>query len=104
MMRATLLILIIAVIALIAAISSGYLDISQTREAKAPSIEARDGAIRATGGQSPAFEVQTGSVQVGTREASVAVPKVEVKRNSKSVNVPVVEVRGPQEAQQNAAH
>jgi len=103
-MRAILLILIIAVVALIAAISTGYLDISQTRQAKAPSIEANDGAIRATAGQSPAFDVQTGSVQVGTREANVAVPKVEVKRDTKGVNVPVVEVRGPEEAQQNAAH
>ena len=102
-MRAILLILIVAVVALIVAISTGYLDISQTREAKAPSIEASDGAIRATAGQSPAFDVQTGSIQVGTHEGNVAVPKVEVKRNSKSVNVPVVEVRGPQEAQQNAA-
>lgn len=103
-MRAILLILIIAVVALIAAISTGYLDVSQTREAKAPSIEASDGAIRATGGQSPTFEVQTGSVGVGARETNVAVPKVEVKRDTKSINVPVVEVRGPQEAQQNAAH
>jgi len=102
-MRAILLILIIGVVALIAAISTGLVDISQTRDAKAPSIEATDGAIRATGGQSPAFEVQTGSVGVGTREANVAVPKVEVKRETKGVNVPVVEVRGPQEAQQNAA-
>lgn len=103
-MRAILLILIVAVVALIAAISTGFLDISQTREAKAPSVEASGGAIRARAGQSPAFEVQTGSVQVGTREANVAVPKVEVKRDTKGVNVPVVEVRGPQEAQQNAAH
>jgi hypothetical protein len=104
MMRAILLILIIAVVALIAAISTGYLDISQTREARAPSVEASEGSIRATGGQSPAFEVQTGSVGVGTQEANVAVPKVEVKRDSKSVNVPVVRVRGAEETQQNAAH
>jgi len=103
-MRAILLILIVAVVVLIAAISTGYVDISQTREAKAPSVETNDGAIRATAGQPPTFDVQTGSVQVGTREANVAVPKVEVKRDSKSVNVPVVQVRGPEEAQQNAAH
>ena len=102
-MRAILLILIIAVVALIAAIGTGYLDISQTREARAPSIEAGDGAIRAKGGQSPAFEVQTGSVEVGTREANLAVPKVEVKRDNKGVSVPVVEVRRPEESQQNAA-
>ncbi len=103
-MRTVLLILIIAVVALIAGISTGYIDISQTRQTKIPSIEADNGAIRAKGGQTPAFDVQTGSVEVGTREAHVTVPKIEVKRDAKSVNVPVVEVRRPQESQQNAAH
>ena len=102
-MRAILLILIVAVVALIAAIATGLIDVSQTREARAPHVEASDGAIRAQGGQSPAFEVQTGSVGVGTRDANVAVPKVEVKRGETSVKVPVVEVRPPQEAEQNAA-
>jgi hypothetical protein len=102
-MRAILLILIIAVVGLIAAIGTGFIDISQTREARAPSVEASDGAIRAKGGQSPAFDVQTGSVGLGTREANVAVPTVTVKRESKGVNVPVVEVRRPAESQQNSA-
>lgn len=101
-MRAILLILILAVVALIAAFATGFVDISQTREARAPNLEASDGAIRAQGGQSPAFEVQTGSVEVGTREANVAVPKVEVKRDKAKVNVPSVEVRPAGEAQGNA--
>jgi len=102
-MRTVMLILIIAVVALIGAFATGYIDISQTREAKAPSVEAVDGAIRATGGQSPAFEVQTGSVEVGSKDASLSVPKVEIKRDEKSVKVPVVAVRPPEEAQQNTA-
>ena len=102
-MRPILLILILVVVALIAAIGTGYLDISQTRGVRAPSVAASDGAIRAQGGQSPAFEVQTGSVQVGTRESNIAVPKVEVKRGEKGVNVPTVEIRPPEEANQNAA-
>jgi len=102
-MRTVMLILIIAVVALIGAFATGYIDINQTRGAKAPSVEAADGTIRATGGQSPAFEVQTGSVEVGTKDANVSVPKVEVKRDEKSVRVPVVAVRPPDEAQQNAA-
>ena len=92
-MRAILLILILAVVAVIAAVATGLLDISQTREARAPSLESSNGAIRAEGGQSPAFEVQTGSVEVGTREANVAVPKVEVKPGQTTVAVPSVEVR-----------
>ena len=101
-MRAILLILILAVVAIIAAIATGLVDISQTREARAPGLEASDGQIRAEGGQSPAFEVQTGSVGIGTREANVAVPKVEVKRDQATVEVPSVEVRRPEEAQGNA--
>jgi len=47
--------------------------------------------------------VQTGSVGVGSREANVDVPKIEVKRDKAKVNVPVVEVRRPEEPQHNAA-
>ena len=102
-MRAILLILILGVVALIAAIATGFLDISQTRGARAPNVDASEGTIRATGGQSPAFEVQTGSVEVGSREANVDMPKVEVKRDKTKVDVPVVQVRRPEEVQQNAA-
>jgi hypothetical protein len=102
-MRAILLILILAVVILIAAIATGYVDITQTQGARAPDIAAGDGTIRAQGGQPPAFEVQTGSVEVGTREANVAVPKIEVKREEQGVKVPTVEIRSPEESQQNAA-
>ena len=103
-MRAVLLVLIIAVVALIAAIQTGLINISQSRPATAPTIEAGDGAIRTQAGQSPQFEVETGSIGVGTREANVAVPKVEVKRGQATVQVPAVEVRKPgEEANQNAA-
>jgi hypothetical protein len=102
-MRAILLILVLAVVALIAAIATGYLDITQTRGARAPEVAAGEGTIRTQGGQAPAFEVQTGSVEVGTREANVAVPRIEVKRDQKGVKVPTVEIRPPEEPQQNAA-
>ena len=101
-MRAIFLILILAVVALIGAIATGYINVSQTRGARAPQIEAGDGSIRATGGQSPAFEVQTGSVEVGSQETNVAVPKIEVKRDKAKVDVPTVEIRSPEEAQKNA--
>ena len=102
MMRAILVILILGVVALIAAFATGYIDVTQTRGAKAPGLEASGGAIRAQGGQSPAFEVQTGSVEVGTRDANVAVPKIEVKRDQAKVAVPSVEIRPAGEAQKNA--
>ena len=102
-MRAILLILIVAVVALIAAIATGLIDVTQTRPASAPEVSAADGQIRAQGGEAPAFEVQTGSVAVGTRDANVAVPKVEVTRDQATVKVPSVEVRRPEKPEQNAA-
>jgi hypothetical protein len=87
-MRAIFLILIVGVVALIGAISLGLIDISQVRGAKAPTLEANDGKIVAKGGQAPAFEVETGSVGVGSRDQNVTAPTVTVK-------VPTVEVRRP---------
>ena len=103
-MRTVLLILIVGVVALIALFASGLIDVSQTREARAPQVEAVDGSIRAREGQSPAFEVQTGSVALGTREANVAVPKIEVKPGQAQVKVPSVEVRQAREGEGNAAN
>jgi len=100
--RAILLLLILVVVALIAAIATGLVDVSQTRKAEAPRIEAGDGAIRAEGGQAPRFEVETGTLGVGTRDANVAVPRVEVKRDSAQVKVPSVEVRRAGEGEGNA--
>ena len=78
-MRTMFLILIVAVVALIIAISSGFLDISQTRSAQAPTMSANAKGVTATGGQTPEFDVQTGSVGVGSREANVNVPVLEVR-------------------------
>ena len=79
-MRAVLLILILAVVVLIVAIGSGFLDINQVRGAKAPDIEASRNGVTAAGGQAPAFDIETGSVAVGSRQTNVVVPTLEVKR------------------------
>ncbi|HJR83569.1 MAG TPA: hypothetical protein VJ775_06545 [Sphingomicrobium sp.] len=73
-MRAILLILILAVIVLIVAIASGMLDVSQTRMAKAPEVDVTQNGITATGGQAPAFDVETGTVSVGAKPTNVVVP------------------------------
>jgi hypothetical protein len=78
-MRTIFLILIVAVVALIIAIQTGFLDISQTRSARAPSVSANENGVTTTGGQTPEFDVQTGSVGVGSREANVSVPVIEVR-------------------------
>ena len=88
-MRAILLILILAVVILIVAIATGFLDINQVRGAKAPDIDASRNGITATGGQAPAFDIETGSVGVGTRQANVAVPTLEVKRPAENQVEPV---------------
>lgn len=77
-MRAVLLILILVVVAAIAAIGTGFVDINQTRGARAPDVDASRNGIAASGGQAPAFDVETGSVQVGTQRATVPVPTVQV--------------------------
>jgi len=78
-MRGFLLILIIIVVALIAAVASGFLNINQIRGAEAPVVSATHNGVVAKGGQAPAFDVQTGSVEIGTRNATVKLPEVQVK-------------------------
>ena len=78
-MRAILLVLIVVVLALIAGIATGFLNINQIRGAQAPEVSATAKGISAKGGQTPKFDVETGSVEVGTRDATVKVPSVEVK-------------------------
>ena len=78
MMRAVILVLILAVLVILAGIGTGFIDINQIRGAQAPSISATQNGVTATGGQTPAFDVETGSVEVGTRNATVQVPDVSV--------------------------
>jgi len=94
-MRAVLLILILVIVAIIAAIASGFVDISQTREARAPTVSATTDGISASGGQSPQFQVETGSVQVGSGEANVTTPTVRIEPKQNQVPVPKVTVRRP---------
>lgn len=77
-MRAILLILILAVVAVLIAVATGFLDISQTRQAQAPQISTTGNGVTAKGGQTPAFDVETGSVSVGTTPRNVPVPSLKV--------------------------
>jgi hypothetical protein len=86
-MRKIILILIIGIVALIAAIQMGLLSFRQDRPAQVPGVEVTSNGITATGGQAPSFEVETGTVAVGTRDATVAVP------------VPTIQVRNPNQNQ-----
>jgi hypothetical protein len=81
-MRAILLILIVAVVALIVLVATGLIDINQTRPAAVPQVSVTENGVVAKGGQAPAFDVETGTVSVGSEPANVtvAVPTVQVNR------------------------
>ena len=78
-MRAVLFILIVAVLVVIAGIATGFLNINQIRGAKTPQIAATSNGVTAKGGQTPAFDVETGSVKVGTQQKTVTVPTLQVQ-------------------------
>lgn len=88
-MRAVILILIVAIIAIIAAVGSGFLNIKQTRSAEAPAISTTGNGLQAKGGQTPAFDVETGSVTVGAKESTVRLPEVQVQKPQKNQVAPV---------------
>lgn len=79
-MRAVLLVIILAVVAVIAALATGFLDINQIRGGQPPQVAATGNGVTAKGGQAPAFDVQTGSVKVGSKEATVKVPTLVVEK------------------------
>jgi hypothetical protein len=79
-MRILLFILIVAVLVILAALATGFLDIDQIRGAKAPQVSAPGNGVTAKGGQTPAFDVQTGSVKVGAQEKTVQMPTLQVQK------------------------
>lgn len=80
MIRTIIIILILAILVILAGIGTGFIDINQIRGAKAPEVSATGNGVVAKGGQTPAFEVETGSVTVGTKEAKVKVPALKVQK------------------------
>ena len=87
-MRAVILVLIIAIVAVIAAVATGLINISQIRGGKAPDVSATGNGVSAQGGQAPAFDVETGSIKVGTQQTTVKVPSVEVQRPQQNQAAP----------------
>ena len=79
-MRAIVFILIVVVLLVIAALATGFLDINQIRGTRVPQVAATSNGVTAQGGQAPAFDVQTGSVKVGSKERTVTMPTVVVQK------------------------
>lgn len=78
-MRTVLAILIVAVIALAIAVGTGLIDIRQTRPADLPDVTVSEDGVSASGGRQPAFDVETGSIAVGSETRAVTVPTLEVQ-------------------------
>lgn len=74
------MILILAIVVIIAAVATGLVDINTIRGAKAPTVAATGNGVVAKGGQAPAFDIETGSVAVGSKPANVtvAVPQLQI--------------------------
>jgi Zn-dependent protease with chaperone function len=83
--RAGLIVAIVAILAIIAAFAFGLIDINQTQEARAPEVSV-------SGGQAPAFDVDTAKVSVGSKATDVTVPKIDVGTTKEAVKVPTVSV------------
>jgi len=88
-MRAVLFILIVAIILIIAAVATGFLNINQIRGGQAPAVSASRTGVTAKGGQAPAFDVETGSLKVGTKPANVNVPTLSVQKPARNQAAPV---------------
>ena len=88
-MRAIILILILAVVVILAGVGTGFIDIDQIRGAKAPNLSTTENGVVAKGGQTPAFDVETGSVTVGAKDATVKVPQVQVNPPADNQAAPV---------------
>ena len=83
-MRAIIFILILLVAAVLIAVAPGFLNIRQTQPAAVPNVEATRGGVTASGGQAPAFDIETGSVAVGTKPQTVPLPTVQVNPPSEA--------------------
>lgn len=79
-MRAVLFVVIVAIVAVVAALATGFLSINQIRGGQAPQVSASRNGVTAKGGQAPSFDVQTGSVKVGSKETTVKMPTLEVQK------------------------
>ena len=70
-----LIALIVIVALVVAAFAFGLINIDQTRTAALPDIK-----VQASGGQTPALNVDTAKVDVGTKTTTIEVPTVSVEK------------------------
>ncbi len=83
-MRAIVSILVIVVVVAIVAVASGFVNLHGT-SGELPKVAVE-------GGRAPSVTADVGSIDVGTRNTSVTMPKVDVDTVKKTVEVPTVAV------------
>lgn len=80
----------------VAAIAFGtyMIDIDQTEEARLPDVD-----VTVEGGNLPEFDAEVGSIDVGTEQATVEVPDVDVEVTTEEVDVtlPSIDINPPKE-------
>jgi len=81
----------VAAVAVVAYGAFYFVDVEQTQEARMPTVE-----IEVEGGQAPEFDVETGSVDVGTTTETIEVPDVEITTNEREITLPTLEVEPAQ--------
>lgn len=72
-MRALLVLVAIAIIALIAAVSLGFVSLDQTQTAQLPSITVE-------GGKAPEFKADVAEIKMGTENKTVEIPTLELDK------------------------
>ncbi len=70
-----LIAILVVVAVVVAAFAFGFINIDQTREAKAPTVK-----LETSGGQAPAFDVDTAKIDIGTEKKTIEVPTVSVEK------------------------
>lgn len=68
-------VLIIVIVMVIAAFALGLVNVDQTKTAKLPDV-----TLQTSGGQAPAFDVNTAKIDVGTKTETVEVPTIRVEK------------------------
>jgi hypothetical protein len=81
----------VAAVAVVAYGAFYFVDVEQTQEARMPTVD-----IEVEGGQAPEFDVETGSVDVGTTTETIEVPDVEITTNEREITLPTLEVEPAQ--------
>ena len=86
MKRFILTILVVAVLVMIVAVATGFVDLNSSGRLRAPTV-----AVTAEGGEVPKLDVDTKELVVGTTETNVAVPKIGMEKSK--INVPTIGVK-----------